>query len=193
MADGVAVEACAVWDNPHPTSPWSGEGAVRACGTIFPNHETVPLPDQGEARWGSVSATISKIYPPYPRAQNLRHTPLPTRIDGRRCSERWPGWCRADASLRPKVRDLAAHWRAIDVREQPELFQKSAAPRRCRLTKKLSFEAIVASGPARLLKPGRHMANRCFALPKPHDAIACLLYTSPSPRDGATSRMPSSA
>ena len=26
-----------------------------------------------------------------------------------------------------------------------------------------------------------------------HDVGACLLYTSPSPRDGATSRMPSSA
>ena len=25
------------------------------------------------------------------------------------------------------------------------------------------------------------------------DGISCLLYTSPSPRDGATSRMPSSA
>ena len=29
--------------------------------------------------------------------------------------------------------------------------------------------------------------------PKDHVYVTCLLYTSPSPRDGATSRMPSSA
>ena len=34
--------------------------------------------------------------------------------------------------------------------------------------------------------------EKAFNAP-PHDDESCLLYTSPSPRDGATSRMPSSA
>ena len=34
---------------------------------------------------------------------------------------------------------------------------------------------------------GKRLAQR------PSESLSCLLYTSPSPRDGATSRMPSSA
>ena len=36
-------------------------------------------------------------------------------------------------------------------------------------------------------------AKECFARGKFTQAITCLLYTSPSPRDGLLSRMPSSA
>ena len=38
-------------------------------------------------------------------------------------------------------------------------------------------------------------AQSCFPDPITDDTVfyCCLLYTSPSPRDGATSRMPSSA
>ena len=35
--------------------------------------------------------------------------------------------------------------------------------------------------------------NRSLAVLSTHNANACLLYTSPSPRDGLLSRMPSSA
>ena len=45
-----------------------------------------------------------------------------------------------------------------------------------------------------LLKFSCWVFNRWFAGPAPvPEAIACLLYTSPSPRDGLLSRMPSSA
>ena len=37
-------------------------------------------------------------------------------------------------------------------------------------------------------KPGEHVENEYFGR-----ALTCLLYTSPSPRDYAASRMPSSA
>ena len=39
--------------------------------------------------------------------------------------------------------------------------------------------------------PGLYIESRCFAFHG--DPILCLLYTSPSPRDLSTSRMPSSA
>ena len=39
-------------------------------------------------------------------------------------------------------------------------------------------------------KAARAVANACGQNPEP---ITCLLYTSPSPRDGLLSRMPSSA
>ena len=40
------------------------------------------------------------------------------------------------------------------------------------------------------------MASRCYhceGIPNPYELYTCLLYTSPSPRDGLLSRMPSSA
>ena len=40
---------------------------------------------------------------------------------------------------------------------------------------------------------GRDSYNLDTWLVPPHKLNPCLLYTSPSPRDGATSRMPSSA
>ena len=51
--------------------------------------------------------------------------------------------------------------------------------------------------PEELVDYAMEKGLRAFALTD-HDTVngldrACLLYTSPSPRDGATSRMPSSA
>ena len=41
---------------------------------------------------------------------------------------------------------------------------------------------------------GRHLALAALVLiERKHEALACLLYTSPSPRDRTRSRMPSSA
>ena len=38
-----------------------------------------------------------------------------------------------------------------------------------------------------------HLAERCLSLEQKVQSYLCLLYTSPSPRDPKTSRMPSSA
>ena len=52
----------------------------------------------------------------------------------------------------------------------------------------LLFASLASKDAAGVLKPFRGVASEVLTLP-----IDCLLYTSPSPRDGLLSRMPSSA
>ena len=44
-----------------------------------------------------------------------------------------------------------------------------------------------------LIANGVHLVGRSFKYHRPRGFFGCLLYTSPSPRDLSTSRMPSSA
>ena len=57
----------------------------------------------------------------------------------------------------------------------------------------LSTEELVGVFVAEDRKPHEAVAGASAALAEAIEAIACLLYTSPSPRDRTRSRMPSSA
>ena len=54
-------------------------------------------------------------------------------------------------------------------------------------------ELVSAKGPARAIELGYEKAMSAILDANITTFIACLLYTSPSPRDGLLSRMPSSA
>ena len=53
--------------------------------------------------------------------------------------------------------------------------------------------AITSKGPVLYWSDRVGQHNRIFRMPKLRTMKTCLLYTSPSPRDGLLSRMPSSA
>ena len=67
----------------------------------------------------------------------------------------------------------------------------SAAPARAEAPAELPAQPAAAE--ARLAYQGRTETDRLRSLDCLAQAIYCLLYTSPSPRDGLLSRMPSSA
>ena len=86
----------------------------------------------------------------------------------------------------------------------PEVVHKdSLSPDQAFLKEALTFytsfdsgtDAVVAGGDKRMYSvPNRKQRDSArLGLHKPGVAIACLLYTSPSPRDRQKSRMPSSA
>ena len=89
-------------------------------------------------------------------------------------------------SVRPKITDLSFHLYAQSV--HPELFDVCAR----RTTQRDRYEletAITTDGHAIRFQSGSLSLTEVSAgLHHP-----CLLYTSPSPRDGLLSRMPSSA
>ena len=56
--------------------------------------------------------------------------------------------------------------------------------------KKGRIDGIVYGGNSRKIRNYLQISNKLFVS---HNSKSCLLYTSPSPRDGLLSRMPSSA
>src|SRR5664279_4282518 len=63
-----------------------------------------------------------------------------------------------------------------------------------RVPSALAAANVCAAGAARLTSPGADVAARTPACAVANARfLACLLYTSPSPRDGLLHRMPSSA
>ena len=72
------------------------------------------------------------------------------------------------------------------------------APTRFEAGRDVSCGGVLWALPALLANGLLHRQAECFELPKGfygvvHVLLLCLLYTSPSPRDGLLSRMPSSA
>ena len=78
-----------------------------------------------------------------------------------------------------------------------KLYKKRQALKKIVMDKKISLEERFKAQ-QKLSNLPRNSAknrvmNRCQITGRPHGVYSCLLYTSPSPRDGLLSRMPSSA
>ena len=83
------------------------------------------------------------------------------------------------------------------IKLSDRLYKKRADLKKIVMDKKITLEERFKAQ-QKLSKLPRNSAktrvmNRCEITGRPHGVYSCLLYTSPSPRDLSTSRMPSSA
>ena len=84
-----------------------------------------------------------------------------------------------------RYKGKAARWQPKDKEEQ-RMNKTEFIKVRCTLEEKQRIKSKAESA-------GRKFSDYCREILLNGEVAACLLYTSPSPRDGATSRMPSSA
>ena len=81
----------------------------------------------------------------------------------------------------------AEKWHHCEIRIAIDDESQGSIAKYLRCDELLYYTFIVHSAGERIFKIGEHLAKLWAK------SLTCLLYTSPSPRDGLLSRMPSSA
>ena len=177
--DGAADEAATASPRAAAASAWAGAQTPRAEARTTPRAETVRVPSRGEEPRFDWSPAVGAASPEFDDDAPVKRRPVPDPA------------AFGDAAAVSAAAEAGAHARATgavaDARARRSAPRAAPPPRVASsldATKVLVDAALDAHDRPAWVRAAAAAAD---------DAAACLLYTSPSPRDKRQSRMPSSA